>query len=73
MPEITHEVSIEFYVYCANCGAGLCRNTTVDKVRASGTPRINVDPCQNCISNARVEGYQEGHREGYQKAEEDHE
>lgn len=69
MPEITHEVSIEFYVYCANCGEGLCRNTTVDTMRASGTPRVNVDPCPKCISDAKAEGYQEG----YQKAEEDHE
>ena len=65
MPEITHETSVEFYVYCANCGEGLCQNTTVDEMHTRRRiPRVNVSPCPNCISDARAEGYQEG----YQKA-----
>ncbi len=61
MPSLDIDVSVEFEVWCS-CGAGLCRQTTVD-----GTS-ITVEPCEACCEKARDEGYDEGSEAGYAKA-----
>jgi len=43
MPTFETPVEIDFQVYCAKCGAGLCRYTTV-----SGDD-VDVEPCPECM------------------------
>ena len=52
---------LEFEVYCAKCGAGLCAKTKVD-----GTA-VNVEPCEKCLADTNQDGY----NEGYDKAREE--
>ncbi len=52
------DVSINIDVYCGKCGAGLCQQTGVSYYR--GNQSFNVDPCQNCLDEAKEEGYQDG-------------
>jgi peptidoglycan hydrolase CwlO-like protein len=40
---------VEFEVWCATCGAGLCNKTTT---RQGG---IEVEACKSCLENARQE------------------
>jgi hypothetical protein len=61
MPDI--EVSIE--VYCKNCGAGLCNNTSVGHTHGRGAPYFEVNPCDKCLEEAREDGKNEGYKEGY--------
>ncbi len=61
------DVEIEFEVYCATCGAGLCGQS--DGSHGSRGPRVDVEVCETCVNNARDEGYQEG----YDEAEKDYE
>jgi len=56
MPDINVDVNIE--VWCS-CGEGLCGQTRAQ--RGSFT----VEPCEKCLENARQEGYDEGHEDGY--------
>ena len=55
------ELPLEFEVYCANCGAGLCNNCTEGKTPGRGVPCIEIEPCQKCIELAEDYGYQKGY------------
>lgn len=44
-------IEVEFEVWCATCGAGLCNATTVDQ-----NYHVRVDACPDCLLNAREEG-----------------
>lgn len=61
MPELT----IEFEVECALCGATL--DAEIDT--KYGTEFVKVDPCESCIDSAKeegdVEGYDRGHADGH--------
>jgi hypothetical protein len=58
MPEFT----VDFEVYCGKCGAGLCKQSNTEVRR--GVPRVTVEPCNNCMSDSRDEGYSEGYDKG---------
>lgn len=53
------EITIDIQIYCGNCGAGLCRNTS----GRGGC--FTVDPCEKCLEDARKEGHSDGYDEGY--------
>lgn len=69
MPIVESEepVSIEFYVYCADCGEGLCDTVEVDNT--TPTPSVKIPPCKACMDSARDNGFDagrdQGKREGY--------
>lgn len=69
--EVTTTVTAEFEVFCAKCGMGLCGNCTTGKTTRRGMPFIQVEPCENCIKEAKADsesrGYDEGHGDGYSK------
>ena len=73
MPDITVEIEI----YCAKCGAGICRNGTERGGRGyRSIPAFEIEPCEKCMSDAEEEGRQKGYEEGvidtedkYQEAE----
>ena len=48
---------IEFEIWCS-CGNGLCNQTRDVK------GGISVEPCENCLENAKDEGYNTGYKEG---------
>jgi len=67
MPELT----VGLYIYCS-CGAHLCNQSEYDAQRSErfhGTPCIVVQPCENCLKQARDEGYNEGYAVGQQEVE----
>jgi hypothetical protein len=71
MPKLEgNEEIIEFEVYCARCGAGICGNVDVSHGRA-GHRILRIDPCERCLKSERDEGYDEGYQEGQTEAEED--
>jgi len=64
-------VDIEFEVFCARCGAGLCGNSDTRSSYNRGCPQVTVEPCDKCISNSKDEGYDEGYEKGQQDAKEE--
>ena len=48
---------IYFEVYCANCGGGLCKLTTVDE--RSGI-KLEIKPCPKCLKDAESDGFDKG-------------
>lgn len=46
------DVSFDFEVYCATCGAGMCNETEVSTTRTRSVPCIRVNACQRCIDAA---------------------
>lgn len=61
VPETTLEVDIE--VWCLQCGAGLCH-----VAKACGHHGISVEPCKQCMAQAREGSYNEGYDAGYEDA-----
>jgi predicted RNase H-like nuclease (RuvC/YqgF family) len=61
--KITESVSIdvEFEVYCAECGDGLCNQSRTDNTQRRGEPFVSVEPCKKCLDKARENSYDEGH------------
>jgi RNase P subunit RPR2 len=68
MPEVTFiqsvevEVTDDVSVYCANCGAGLCNQTTVETRR--GNHSFTVTPCKACLDASYSDGYTDGLADG---------
>jgi hypothetical protein len=62
--DITVNVDIEVEVYCAKCGAGLCKQSTSGKTRGRSQPFIEVEPCEKCLDKIKDEGYSDGYAEG---------
>lgn len=54
---------LQFEVFCAQCGKGLCGLTVVRG------DRVEVDPCPRCQESARDKGYDEGYEAGYAEGE----
>lgn len=48
---------IYFEVYCADCGEGLCKFTTVDE--RCGV-KLEVKPCPKCLKEAEIKGLDKG-------------
>ena len=65
------EMSTEFEVYCATCGAGLCNDTDVQPAGYHTCARINVRACEKCVERAHDEGQEEGDEEGYKRGYEE--
>ena len=59
--------SIDFQVYCATCGGGLCNLTTVNNGSRGVT--IEIETCPRCLESAKADSY----NEGYDKAQEEQE
>jgi len=49
---INSDVEIDFEIFCANCGAGLCNQTALRENKHQKCPQIEVSPCKHCISVA---------------------
>ena len=56
MPAI--EVDIE--IFCAGCGAGLCKQATATRTAYKQQPAFQVEPCETCLDVAKQQGYDEG-------------
>jgi hypothetical protein len=63
-------VSIEVEVFCATCGKGLCNQSTATKTRNRHADAIDVEACQNCLSNAEDAGYEKGYEAARKEFEE---
>jgi len=63
MPEV--EVTANIEVWCGECGKGLCR---LSKGIKGG---VEVEPCPDCLEEAKKEAYDEGYDEGYEKGQAD--
>lgn len=50
---------IDFSVYCAKCGEGLCNLSNAEQDTKDN--RVYVGPCPHCMEEAKAEGYQEGY------------
>lgn len=46
-----------FEVFCANCGNGLCKLTSVDET--SGI-KLEIRPCPKCLKDAENDGFERG-------------
>ena len=46
-----------FEVFCADCGKGLCKLTTVDE--RSGI-KLEIKPCPACLKDAENSGFNKG-------------
>ena len=53
-------VVVDFEVFCAKCGAGLCRYSATGTTSGRGQNYVSVEPCDTCLENARNEGYNDG-------------
>lgn len=60
----TFETAIEFEVFCARCGAGLCNNSETSKTSRRGMLAVTVTPCKKCDEDADEAGYDRGRRDG---------
>lgn len=49
---IEKEVEVEFEVFCARCGEGLCSSTTTRKSRRRQFPQIIIEPCK-CVTQVK--------------------
>lgn len=53
----TFDISIEFEVYCAKCGAGLCNQSYTGDKR--GILALKVEPCERCLESEYIKGQEE--------------
>jgi len=63
MPNITVDIG----VWCAECGAGLCHQTT-ERVHTHATTGFDVGVCEVCLDRVRDAAYDKGYNEGYEAA-----
>jgi hypothetical protein len=52
------EVDVDFEVFCARCGAGLCNQSDTRASRNRKYPQVTVAPCERCLENATEEARQ---------------
>lgn len=52
------EIEVDFEVFCGECGAGLCSESTTDQRRISGYHSLTVNPCPKCMArkDREIEG-----------------
>lgn len=63
--EYEDEVEVDFEVFCAKCGAGLCNQSEGGNTNGRKTPYVSVEPCENCLEAVKDGGYYKGYAEGY--------
>lgn len=61
--------NVDFEVYCATCGDGLCNQSEGTKTRNRGELCVRVEACKTCLDNAKDEGFSKGYSEGHADAE----
>jgi RNase P subunit RPR2 len=52
---VSVEVDVIFEVFCGRCNAGLCNQSETRRSRGRGEQQVLVEPCENCIEEAREE------------------
>ena len=55
--------TVEFEVFCARCGRGICNESDGGNTPRRNLPFVNVHPCKKCMANEREEGAEEGRAE----------
>lgn len=65
--EVTADAEVDFEVYCAKCGAGLCNNADTRASRLRGMPQVTIEPCERCLDAAREEGAAKAMEEAEQR------
>jgi len=60
------EVDVDFEVFCARCGAGLCNQSDTRASRNRKYPQVTVEPCERCLENAAEEARQKAIEEAEQ-------
>lgn len=55
---------VEFEVFCAKCGEGLCNVSDTRKSRQRSMPQVTVEPCAKCMEKAIDEADSEGYSRG---------
>lgn len=58
-------LELDFEVFCAECGAGLCNNVQEGRTPKRGMPFIEVAPCEHCTKRLEDNAYQSGYSAGY--------
>lgn len=61
------DVDVDFEVYCAKCGAGLCNQSDTRSSHRRGMPQVSVEPCERCLEDAREEGAAKAMEEAEQR------
>lgn len=56
-------LGLEFEVYCASCGEGLCNNCEEGTTKGRNMPIIKIEPCSKCIDAAEDAGHAAGYKE----------
>lgn len=69
MPEF--ELTVEFEVFCAKCGEGLCNQSTTGKTLRRSHNYVQVSPCEKCLEDVRDNGYEKGYEHGFDAAKGD--
>lgn len=54
--ETTTTLDVDFEIFCAGCGAGICANGDTRKSRSRLMPQVTIAPCEKCLETARKEG-----------------
>lgn len=72
IPEQEIDVDVDFEVYCAKCGAGICHNANTRSSYKRGMAQVTIEPCETCLKNAYENGKQEGYDEARQRQSVDH-
>lgn len=68
MPEFA--VTVDFEVFCAKCGEGLCNQSTTGQTPRRSQNYVQVSPCEKCLGREREDGYSEGYEKGFEDAKE---
>jgi len=53
--EVTAIADIDFEVFCATCGAGLCNESDTRKSRGRGYLQVTVNVCPKCMGEKEDE------------------
>ena len=46
------DTTVDFEVFCGECGAGLCLQSYTRSSRTRNVPQVVVDPCKICLERA---------------------
>lgn len=57
-------VDVDFEVFCARCGYGLCSLSSTRKSRRRGEAQVEVNVCPSCEDDIKEEAYERGLEEG---------
>ena len=57
-------IEVDIEIYCAKCGAGICNNAEATRTKQRNEPSFRIQPCEDCLEDARKEGHDEGYKQG---------